>query len=426
MNDYLESARAVESLRIGVPNNKAVALLGCSQPRITKRFEAALDRVSKNSAAVSTTSGMLVKGGFGSGKSHTLSFLADLAAQRGFVVSRVSINKETPLSDPDKLFRALADSAVLPDRSGAGLFEAGQKLNSDGEQFRKLEQWANETRGLDARFWLSLRLFRLGRRRFEMRDQLLRFWCGDPLSVSYVKSQFRELGIPHAGAMDTCHTRDLGFQRPKFASRLLRAAGYIGWVWLIDEVELIGSYSILQRMRSYAQIGHLLGDDAVLDCPGVVTVLTITEDFDTAVIRKKQDLTTMPPYFRERCRMGLDESALPPQAGIGFIQTSGVLLDSLGEADADDLHTRLRQLYRAAYSWEPPIGNGLAFVSSTTVRERIKRWLTTWDLQRLMPTADVKLEAHPPDYNYDEPLPGDDGAQPNDEALVDQIMRELQ
>src|SRR5262245_8906679 len=130
--DYLESARAIESLRTGVPNSTAVKLLGCSQSKIIKRFEGALDKATKTGIASSKELALLIKGGFGSGKSHTLSFLANIALQRGFVVSRICINKETPLSDPDKLFRALAESAQLPDRSGAaGLFEAGHKLAVD-------------------------------------------------------------------------------------------------------------------------------------------------------------------------------------------------------------------------------------------------------------------------------------------------------
>ena len=379
--DYFDCARAIESLRIGVPNSTAVALLGCSQPAVTKRFEAALRAVSSGNINLRASAGLLIKGGFGSGKSHALSFLANTAAGQGFVVSRISINKETPLSDPDRLFRALAESAELPDRSGVGLFEAGQKLVVGSEGFNALELWTRGEKDLDARFSSTLQLFRLGRRNYEMRDQILRFWCGDPLGVNYVKSCFRELGMPHRGPIHSVRARQLGFQRPRFTSRLLRAAGYSGWVWLVDEIELIGSYSLLQRMRSYSQIGTLLGEKSVLDCPGVVTVLAITDDFESAVIKGKQDSVNIPQYFRTRCEMGLEDPRCRPEAGIAAIQSSGMRLDPLRDADVDDLHSKVREMYQSAYNWAPPKGDRTPFPGSTTVRQRIKYWVTSWDFR---------------------------------------------
>jgi hypothetical protein len=423
--EYLKSARALESLRTGVPNSTAVRLLGCSQPRVSNAFEACLGRAARIGNEEPKSDGLLIKGGFGVGKSHTLSYLADAAAERGFVVSTISINKETPLSDPEKLFYALANSAELPDRSGAGLFEAGQRLAAESEGFKELERWARSCDELDGRFVASLQLFRLGRRNYEMKDQILRFWCGDPLGVSYVRSRLRELGIPSRGSLRTTYAREMGFQRARFASRLLRAAGYAGWVWLIDEVELVGSYSMLQRMRSYCQIGLMLSDKTELDCPGVVPVLAITDDFDSAVIRGKQDSFTMPNYFRERCQWNKENRDCPPQLGISVIQSSALLLHSLRDADADALHSKLRDLYGAAYNWLPSADNSYPFTSSTTVRQRIKHWITAWDIQRLVSSVEVDLEVEPLEYNYLEPVPADDPLQANDEALIDEIMKAL-
>ena len=53
--------------------------------------------------------------------------------------------------------------------------------------------------------------------------------------------------------------KELAWQRYSFILQLILAAGYSGWVLLVDEVELIGRYSIKQRARSYAEIARLMG-----------------------------------------------------------------------------------------------------------------------------------------------------------------------
>ena len=107
----IRQRRALEALRAGVPSRDAVGLLGSGQAEIEDRFLALVERAGGGDAG-----GMLLGGGFGSGKSHLLQHLAQLALNAGFVVSRVVISKETPLHDPVKVFRAAADSAVVAGR----------------------------------------------------------------------------------------------------------------------------------------------------------------------------------------------------------------------------------------------------------------------------------------------------------------------
>src|ERR1700732_32857 len=104
--------RAVEALRSGVPSWDAVAVLGSGQPEAEDRFTALLDQLAERGARAQRPRGLLLGGGFGSGKSHLLTHLGHLAMSSGFVVSTVVISKETPLHDPVKTFRAAIDSAV--------------------------------------------------------------------------------------------------------------------------------------------------------------------------------------------------------------------------------------------------------------------------------------------------------------------------
>jgi hypothetical protein len=65
-------------------------------------------------------------------------------------------------------------------------------------------------------------------------------------------------------------------QRIRFAARLIAAAGYRGWILLIDEVELIGRYTLLQRGRSYSELARWMGKIDGDQYPGLATVAAIT------------------------------------------------------------------------------------------------------------------------------------------------------
>ena len=109
----LDSRRAIEALRNGVPNRKAVEILGCNQPRVEAAFDALLAGVADTGAQPGNSTGMLVSGGFGSGKSHLLAHLESRALSQNFVCSTVAVSKETPLYDLGKVFNSAIENARM-------------------------------------------------------------------------------------------------------------------------------------------------------------------------------------------------------------------------------------------------------------------------------------------------------------------------
>lgn len=110
--------RAIEALRNGVPNSDAVRLLGCSQPKAEGYFDELAGEAANAAAPGERSHGMLVAGEFGTGKSHFLTHLQERALDQGFVCSKVTISKETPLFHPDRVFKAAVEGARVPDRKG--------------------------------------------------------------------------------------------------------------------------------------------------------------------------------------------------------------------------------------------------------------------------------------------------------------------
>ena len=83
--------------------------------------------------------GIGMAGGFGTGKSHLLGYLAEVARQQGFVVSRVVVSKETPLSHPGHVLAAALRDAVLPDRPDAPIAACVAALRERPEALDAME-----------------------------------------------------------------------------------------------------------------------------------------------------------------------------------------------------------------------------------------------------------------------------------------------
>ncbi len=202
LEERFAARSAIEALRAGVPNSYSVRALGCEQPRVEMEFIQQLEAVA--GAGVQTTihattghaaRGLLIRGDFGTGKSHTLEFLREIALDRKFVCSQLYISKETPLHDPVKLFQAAAESAVAPNRTGSAFVEIANQLVFNSQPYRAFERWANQaSTGIDARFPASLLLFERFQSDHEFREHLIRFWAGGKLGAADVKSRLRQIG----------------------------------------------------------------------------------------------------------------------------------------------------------------------------------------------------------------------------------------
>src|SRR6185312_10014658 len=86
-----------------------------------------------------------------------------------------------------------------------------------------------------------------------------RFLAGGRLAASVFRQALAGVGAPRMFDVRMPAAAELAGQRIRFASLLFRAAGYAGWCLLLDEVELIGRYTPLQRALAYAWLANWLG-----------------------------------------------------------------------------------------------------------------------------------------------------------------------
>ena len=382
----VESRRALEALRAGVPNRDAVAALGSMQVGVEDRFSQLLSAVRALPEAP-PPGGMLIGGGFGTGKSHVLEHLAHLALSEGFVVSKVVVSKETPLHDPSKVYRAAIEQAKVPGRPGSAIDEIAAGLLGDSPRYAELYRWVHQDdTPVDSRFAATLFLHEYARGDEEFSDRIVRFWAGDPLPVADLRRRLKEAGAAATYRLAAIKERDLSVQRFRFVARLTQAAGYAGWVVLLDEAELIGRYTSLQRAKSYAEIARWVKGDRDDPSAPICAVLTTVDDFEPQVLVGKNDNELIGKRLRAKGTAEDELLAAQAETGMRIIEREQVQLQPPGREELDRTYTQLKHIHGEAYGWRPPDVAGLERLPSNRMRQYVRAWINEWDLRRIYPT----------------------------------------
>ena len=208
-------------------------------------------------------------------------------------------------------------------------------------------------------------------------------WPAGAWPSTVFRQALASVGAPRMFDVKLPAAAELASQRIRFASHLFHAAGYAGWCLLLDEVELIGRYTPLQRGVAYAWLAPGWGWRARCRFPGVATVYAITDDFVAAVIEHRQDTERL----SERLLLkGREQESLMAVAAIRHIEDA-VQRHRLPLPGAGGTGARLppaardlrdRRMTGPRQTLAP--GERTA---TRTMRQYIKAWITQWDMLRL-------------------------------------------
>ena len=413
--DDVQHQQVIESLRAGVPSPGAVKALGCSQPTVKSKFQQMLQDAEASIHKGWTTQGLLIEGGFGTGKSHLLESLRHMALDSNFVCSKVVISKETPLYSPALMFRAAMGAANIPQKRGDALAEVAGDLNFKSPQYAEFYEWVHRQGGeIDGRFAATLFLYERMVNDPELSHRILRYWAGDPMTDAEIKRYLKSCDPNASYRFERVSPMEMALQRFKFISRLMIAAGYSGWILLIDEAEIVGRYSFRQRAQSYAELARWLGRleaSSFADLgykSGLAAVMALTDDFQSAILDEKGDREKVPEKLREtgsETDLVLGRQA---EQGMRLIECERIPLVGPYDQLVEDIYHKIRAIHGAAYGWEPPQVPTIERLSSTRMREYVKGWITEWDLKRLDPNqkVDIELTEIKQDYSEDIELEG--------------------
>ena len=407
-----EARTAIEALRAGVPNRSAIRLLGSHEDGIARGFAASLDRVW----TAGREPGLLVAGDYGTGKSHMLGFMREQALSRNFVVSWVTVSKETPLSQPAALHAAALRGAMVAGRPEDAVAVALADIVARPGAVQALEEWATGA-GLLPVF--AAIAYLLG---CDLPGELVQgieaFLAGGKPPTQAVRARLAQLGARGVFNLAGLKAAQLQLERPRFLAQLFRAAGFAGWLMLIDELELIGRYGAVQRATAYAELGRWLGLAPAEPVAGIVVAGAIADDFTRAVIDARLDDEKLPERLRLK---GLPRQADLAAAALQAIRRAPVL-QRPGDAELQRNAAIVQRCYAAAYGWNAPPANILARESRRTMRHHIRGWIIDWDMQRLYGASAGLAEAHesygyaedatlgePPEQLTWDEAPGEDG-----------------
>lgn len=367
---------AIEALRAGVPNRAAIRLLGTQEPAIEAAFTRGLDEIWNARPAP----GNAFAGGFGTGKSHLLGYLREAALRRNFVVSWITVSKETPLSQPGLTFAAAMRGAMVPnspDDVVTVVLEAIQRLPGT---VQGLELWASTPNAGLAPVFAAVTHLLARNLDPELVQGIEAFLAGGKPPTAPVRKQLAALGARGMFELGKADAATLQAQRPRFMIELIRAAGFAGWCVLIDEVELIGRYSPNQRAVAYGELARWLGLAPEDRIPGLHTICAITDDFADQVIGGRQDDEKLPERLRLK---SLPQMAERASAAMEKIKTAPLLRP---QTDADLVRhgETLRRAYTLAYGWDAPAPEIAERLANRTMRHHVRGWMTQWDMLRLL------------------------------------------
>ncbi|MGB0909990.1 MAG: BREX system ATP-binding domain-containing protein [Nitrospirales bacterium] len=393
--------RVIEALRSGVPNRDVVQALGSNQPEIEGKFTGFLQELGPRVATNTMAKGLVIAGGFGAGKSHLLESLQHRAVQENVVCSQIVISKETPFYNVVTLFRAAVDSAIVPNKRGHALTEIASELNFQSPQYAEFYGWAQRQQvgEVDARLAATLYLYEQMVNDPELSHRMIRFWSGDPLSNGELKKYLKGCSPDTPYTFQKISAQELALQRFRFVSRLIVAAGYAGWVLLIDEAEIVARYSFKQRAKSYAELARWTGRLETSCFPGLGSVVALTDDFQSVVLDEKGDREKV---FESVNQPDADRVVQEAEYGIQVIDRDRMLLGLPHEQMVEETYEKVRGLHASAYAWAPPPVTTVDQLSSTRMREYVRGWITEWDLKRLTPDADVHIEVSTLTQDYSE------------------------
>jgi hypothetical protein len=257
------------------------------------------------------------------------------------------------------------------------------------ERSARFFQWADAastTGELSRIFPASLLVYeRLGDS--EINSRIESFWAGDRIKVADVNEGLRQIGQKKNYSFRAPRAADLPPQRLRFATALIRAVGYRGWVILLDEIEVVGYYSLLQRGRSYSELARWLAPAARDVCPGLIAAGTVIDAFHLDVISPdgKQDCDYVRPKM-EASRYA--DLAARAEAGMRLLDDRRCIpLEAPTDEDIRGTIEKLRGIYSEAYDWEAPAVTVTSGGPGTGdgMRYCVRASIMKWDLMRIYP-----------------------------------------
>ena len=334
----IEARHIIEALRSGIPSRAVGQYFSEARPKIMKEISGRLDMVCDSHRS----SGMVICGKYGEGKTHLLNTVFNLAHSNNMVVSYLSLSKETPMDKLYLVYQKVIQNTYLPKRQQPGFMHELEKISANSPI-------ANEMLLYAAKHLETDKLYYLFRSYLNTEDSDEKFLLqadmeGDFVANAPLKKIYRRIfGQPVKYNVNFTKTRHCG-DYFSFMSRLFTQMGYHGWVILIDETELMGRLGKKARLNAYRNMARFLLPEF---CPeNTFSIFALSASYVEDVIEGKheyENLSAVYPEEQEPARTVLDILSRAPH------------LLPLTRLEIQEVLYKIQDFHGKAYEWTPNV-----------------------------------------------------------------------
>lgn len=340
MNKF-EAKLIMEALRSGIASRRLSRIFAYGREGLLERIDRDLTRVATDG---DSSSGLVIKGDYGEGKTHLLNVIFNRATAANFAVSFVALSKETPFNRVDKLYRRVVDGTHLPGAAESGFESVLRTLKPDSPEVRTLLNYAEAD--------LHPKLCYVLQNYFEAADFYQRYLLYSDLAGNFLPAAklkaFHRLNF-NAPAKFERFGREAHFDYFRLLSFLFKQRGYAGWVILFDEFELVGKLGTVGRAGAYLNAGRFLFS-AAQSLTATHTVFSVASSFWPMVLLKERraDVDEIPDKLRAKGQM---EEAVVVRRVLNHLLQEPVTLEALPTAEVRRLLQEIKHIHGAAYQW---------------------------------------------------------------------------
>ncbi len=333
----LEARHIIEALRSGVPSRTVGQCFAQARPALLERIQTQLNEVREQHVS----SGMVIRGRYGEGKTHLLNTVLSMAYENNMVVSLLPLSLENPMDKMHTMYPALVSQTYLPGREQPGFFELFSNLSLNSDPSNQLQVFALKELESDKLFY-TLRTYLSAQNNDDFQFSLRSDFEGNFVSNADVKKMYRaefkqtaKFNTPFA---KTLHT----FDYIAFLSKVFQVMGYAGWVILFDEAELMGRLGKKARINFYRNMAKFINPPPSLI--NTFTMFAFTDSYVDEVIDAKHDIRNLNELF--------PDNQEPMLSMIHEISNAN-RLRSLTQDEIRQVVCHIREYHARAYSWTP-------------------------------------------------------------------------
>ncbi|MFZ3171045.1 MAG: BREX system ATP-binding domain-containing protein [Carboxydocellales bacterium] len=398
MDFDFEAQRVIEALRSGVSSRAVGHYFSSARPELMEQISYKLDRIRDNGES----SGMVVSGKYGEGKTHLLNTVFNLAHSNNMVVSLVSLSKETPFDKLYLAYQKLISNTYLPQRLQPGFQHILQDITPNNPIALDLLSFTSKYLETDKLFFV-LRSF-LNVDDPDEKYLLMADLEGDFINTALLRQIYKRIfNQPVRYAVPFSKTRH-GMDYFAMLSHLFKLLGFNGWVILFDETELLGRLGKKARLTAYNNMAAFLFPEHL---ESTFTMFALGASYREDVIESKHDFENVSSVYVDRAQRE------PIEKVLNHIITAPQL-QPLNQAEILSVLEQVQDFHGRAYDWHPQLDVREVLKASENrgylLRTRIRYAVELLDqLYQYRQAGEIRInELGEPQYQEDE-LPSLDG-----------------